>query len=82
MPEEWIIFMDLVQKSLVGQNVTTGPFMSECMETVLTGKAKAEFRQQANLAGTHTVANFTFVMNKMTAHILPTCANRDQRQYM
>ena len=24
-PEEWIIFVDLVQKSLVGQNVTTGP---------------------------------------------------------
>ena len=26
-PEEWIIFMDFVQKSLVGQNITTGPPM-------------------------------------------------------
>ena len=34
-PEEWIIFVDLVQKSLVGQNVTTGPPMYECMERVL-----------------------------------------------
>ena len=30
-PEEWIIFVDLVQKSLVGQNVTTGPPMYECI---------------------------------------------------
>ena len=26
-PEEWIVFVDLVQKALVGQNVTTGPPM-------------------------------------------------------
>ena len=71
--------MDLVQKSLVGQNVTIGPPMYECMERVLTGDAKAEFLQQANLAGARTVANFTTVMNTMTAHIFPTYANRDQR---
>ena len=29
--EEWIIFIDLVQKSQVGQNITTGPPMYECM---------------------------------------------------
>ena len=52
------------------------------MERVLKGDAKAEFRQQAILAGNHTVVNFTTVMNKMTAHIFPTYANRDQRRYM
>ena len=26
-PEEWIIFVDLIQKSLIGQIVTTGPPM-------------------------------------------------------
>ena len=36
MPEEWIIFVDLVQKALVGQNVTTGPPMYKCMERVLS----------------------------------------------
>ena len=51
-------------------------------EKVLTGDAKAEFCQQNNLAGHYTVANFTTVMNKMTAHIFLTKANRDQRQYM
>ena len=71
-PDEWIIFMDLVQKSLMGQNVNTGPPMYKFMERLLTGDAKAEFGQQANLAGTHTVANFTTVMNQMSVHIFPT----------
>ena len=65
-PEEWIIFVDLVQKSLVGQNVTTGPPMYKCMERVLKGDTKAEFLQQANLVGSHTVANFTMVIAAMT----------------
>ena len=33
-PEEWIIFMDIVQKPLVGQNVTTGPPIYKCKERV------------------------------------------------
>ena len=48
-PDEWIIFVDLVQKSLVGQNDTTGPPMYKCMERVLKGDTKAECLQQANL---------------------------------
>ena len=79
MPEECIIFMDLVQKSLVGQNVTTGPPMYKCMERLLTGDTKAEFWQQVNLAGKHIGANFTTVMNQMSAHIFPTYANCNQR---
>ena len=44
-PEEWIIFVELVQKALVGQNVTTGLPMYKCMERILKGDAKAEFTQ-------------------------------------
>ena len=69
--EEQII---LVLKSLVGQNVTTGPPMYKCMERVLKGDAKAEFLQQANLVGSCTVANFTTVMATMTVHAFPTYA--------
>ena len=43
MPAEMIIFLDLVQKALVGQNVTTDPSMYKCIERVLNGDAKAEF---------------------------------------
>ena len=46
-PEEWIIFVDFVLNALVGQYVTIGPPMYECMERVLKSDAKAEFTQQA-----------------------------------
>ena len=45
-----IIFVDLVQKSIVGQNITIGPPMYKCMERVLKGDVKTEFLQKANLA--------------------------------
>ena len=47
-PEEYIIFVNLVKKSLVGQNVTTGPPMYKCMERMLIGGTKTEYLQQAN----------------------------------
>ena len=68
--------MDLIQKILIQQNVTTGPPMYEWMERVLKGDAKAEFLKQASLQGSLTVENFTTVMNLMTAFLsvsyLPT----------
>ena len=79
-PEECIIFVNLVQKSLVGQNVTTGPPICKCMERALKGDAKAEFLLKANFLGSHTVANFTKVMATMTVNIFPTYAYHDQRQ--
>ena len=82
MPEEWIIFLDLVQKALVGQNITTGSPMYKCMERVLKGDAKAEFTQQAYLVGSHTVGNFTTVMATMIVHNFPVLAYQDQKQYM
>ena len=78
-PEEWINFVELVQKRLVGQYVATGPPMYKCMEMVMKGDAKAEFLQQDNLVGSCTVANFTTVMATMTVHVFPTYAYRDQR---
>ena len=58
-PEEWIIFVDLIQKSLGHQKITTGPPMYKCMERVLKGDAKAEFLQQAYQIGSCTKATFT-----------------------
>ena len=80
--EEWIIVVDLVQKALVQQNITTGPPMYECMEWVLKGDTKAEFIQQANLVRSHTVGNFTTVMATMSVYIFPVLAYQDQKEYM
>ena len=81
-PEEWIIFVDLVQKSLGGQNVITGSLKYKCMERVQKRDAKAEFLQQASLVGCCTVANLTTVIATITTHIFPTYGYCDQRQYM
>ena len=81
-PEEWIIFVDLVHKAVVGQNITTGPPMYECMERVLKGDLKAEFTQKANLVGSCTIGNFTTVMATMIEHIFPVLAYQDQKCYM
>ena len=82
MPGEWIIFVDLVQKALVGQNVAIGPPMHERMERVLKGDNYVEFTQQDNLVGSRTVDNFTMVMATMTVHIFPACIGtyRNPRQ--
>ena len=74
--------MDLVQKSLVGQNVTTGLPMYECMEKVLKDDAKAEFLQKSNLVGSHIIANITMIMATLTVHVFPIYAYCDQRRYM
>ena len=42
-PEEWIISMDLVQKSVVGKKITMSPPIYKCMKRLLKGDAKAEF---------------------------------------
>ena len=80
--EELIIFVDLVQISLVGQYVTTSLPMYKCMERELKGDAKAEFLQKAILIISCTVDNFAMVMATMTVHIFPTYAYHDQRRYM
>ena len=52
--EGWIFFVDLVQKTVVAQNISTGTPMYKYTERVLKGDAKAEFTQQANLVGSYT----------------------------
>ena len=70
MPEDQIIFVDQVQKALVGQIVNTGSPMCNCMERVLKGDAKAKFLQQTNFIGSCTVGNFTTVMTTMNMPLL------------
>ena len=82
MPEVWIIFVYLVQKALVGQNVTTCPTMYKCMERTLKGDANAEFTQQANLVESRTFGIFTTVIATMTVHIFPVLAYQHQKRYM
>ena len=82
MSGEWIICVDLVQKAILGQNITTIVPMYECMERVLKDDGKAEFTQQANFVGSYIVGNFTMLMATMTVHIFPVLAYQHQNPYM
>ena len=79
-PEEWIVFVDKVQKALVGRN--TGPLTYKYMQLLLKGDAKAEFIDKANFVGNLTVGNFSIVMATMTVHIFPTFVYCDLKQYL
>ena len=82
MPKECIVFVDLVQKALAGQNITMGQTIYKCMKSVLKGDAKPVILQQADLVGSCTVANFNTVIATMTVHIFPVLAYQDQKRYM
>ena len=69
--------MDLVQKALVGQNITTGPSMYKCIERVLKSGAKAKVTQQGSFVV--TVCDFTTVMATMAVHVFPVLAYQDQK---
>ena len=80
-PEEWIILMNLGQKSILGQNITSGSTLYKCMERMLKGDTKAEFLQKANLVGS-TVANIILLIATTTVHAFPAYMHLDQRQYL
>ena len=69
-PEEWINFVKLINKCLVGQNITTGPAMYAVVQRVLEGDAKAQFNLQTAAHRNQTVINFKNVMATMTAHVM------------
>ena len=81
-PEDWLIFTDLVKKAISGQNITTGPAMYNCMERVLKGDAKAEFISRAIAEGNSSTEHYKAVMKKMTKHVFPAFAYRDQKRYL
>ena len=74
--------MELINKCLVGQNITTGPAMYAVVQRVLEGDAKAQFNMQTAAHGNQTVINFKNVMATMTAHVFPRYALRDQKRYL
>ena len=41
-PEEWINFIELINKCLVGQNITTGPAMYAVVQRVLEGDCNTQ----------------------------------------
>ncbi len=81
-PEELLIFLNLLGKVFVGQNVTTGPQKYAIMRRLLTGDALLAFNLAANAAGNKTVDHFKLAMRGLVSHVFPARALQLQKQYM
>ena len=81
-PEEYLIWRDLLQKALLGQNITDGPTMFNYTENVMTGDALAFFKRKTLEAPARTAARYKIVMKELTAHVFPVHAYREQKRYM
>ena len=78
-PKEWITFVELVNKCLVGQNITNGPQMYHLIQQFLQGDVTSQFDTQAAAFGNPTVANFKAIMATMTVHVFLRYDLREQK---
>ena len=81
-PEEWLQFLDGLEKAIRGQNISSGPERYELTERLLTGDALTTFKLKALEAGTRTVEHYSTAMDQLTAHIFPAHSYREQKRYM
>ena len=81
-PEEWLMFLDNLDKALVGQHITDGPGRYEFTERLLQEDTLATFRLKTLEVGTRTVDHFNEVMARLTEHIFPVHAYREQKRFL
>ena len=81
-PEEWLQFLDNLEKAINGQHITSDPVRYELTERLLMGDALAMFKLKTLEQGNHTVEHFNMVTAQLTAHIFPAHAYREQKRYM
>jgi len=82
LPEEYLIWRDLLKKALLGQNITDGPGMFKYTENVMTRDALAFFKRKTLKAPARTAVRYNIVMTELTAHVFPVHAYHEQKRYM
>lgn len=81
-PEELLIFLNLLNRVFVGQNVTTGPQKYALIRRLLIGDALTAFNSKAMAAGTETIDHFKIAIQGLISHVFPNRALLLQKQYM
>ena len=81
-PEELLIFLNLLNKVYVGQNVTDGPGKYALIRRLLVGDALSAFNSAAAVAGTETIPHFKTAVRGLVSHVFPARALVLQKQYM
>ena len=79
--EEWLLFLNNLEKVFIGQNITAGPQKFAMARRLLKGGTLAAFNRHAN-GQTETNANYTVVIRQTTEYVFPNNALYLQMQYM
>ena len=80
--EEWLMFLDNLNKGIVGQNITDGPGRYALAEKLLIGEMLTAFRTQSTARGNRTIVNFNIVMQDLASYVFKANDYRDQKSYM
>ena len=70
-PEEWLQFLDNLEKAINAQHVTRGPEWYELTERLLTGDALATFKLKTLEQGNRTVEHFTTNGSHLSSSRIP-----------
>ena len=80
--EEWLIFLDNLNKGIVGQHLQGGPKRYDLAEQVLTGEMLTAFHTQKEARGDRTINNFNLVIKDLASYVFKSTDYRDQKIYM
>ena len=80
--EEWLIFVDNLNKGIIGQNITGGPKRYELAEKLLIGEMLTAFHTQRDARGDRTIAHFDLVIKDLASYVFKSTDYRDQKTYM
>ena len=81
-PEEWFLFLQMLDRIYKGQNLTTGPQRFVIVRELLQGEALAQFNRKAAEVATQTIASLKVCLQEVTNYVLPRRALQIQRRYM
>ena len=81
-PEEWLVFLKNLNKTMVGMNITNGPAKYTMARRLMEGEALANFNIAATTNGNETNANFELCLKAVTRKVFPQQALLKQKDHV
>ena len=80
--EEWLQFVDNLNKGIKGQNIRRGDKRYELAEKLLIGEMLTAFKTQADARGDRNQNNFKLVIKDLASYVFKSTDYWDQKTYM
>ena len=80
--EEWLQFVDNLNKGIKGQNITGGVKRYELAEKLLIGEMLTAFKTQTDARGDRNQNNFKLILKDLASYVFKSTDYRDQKIYM